>query len=813
MALKSKIAPIGNMEELSFEDFKKEVLNDYRLGWVSRNLSTTGRMEVLTGKAFFGIFGDGKEVAQIAMAKTFKEGDWRSGYYRDQTFMLATGMLTPEEFFAQLYGDTNVERNPSTGGRGMNNHFGSRLIGENGSWLEQTNRKNSSSDVSCTAGQMPRLVGLAQASKLYRNIPDLSHLQSMSKNGNEVAFGTIGDASTSEGHFWESINAAGVLQIPMAVSVWDDGYGISVPRKVQTTKDSISEVLKGFEKESGTNGYKMYKVNGWDYPELVRTYAKGIQLCRKTHTPVLFHVTELTQPLGHSSSGSHERYKSEKQLNWEKENDCLVKMREWILESDLAEASDLDQLEKEAKKIVRDAKKAAWTKYRREFDTYSKELKDIVNGKSCACDVVSKGRIDNALSKLENVQFPVKEHLLSTAKTILWNTCRTCNLKGSLREDLNRWLTQKRKENYDNYSKHLYEEPWPDVVGESVLPGISTANIQVNGNEVLRRNFDALLSNDPRILIFGEDSGKLGDVNQGLAGLQDKYGELRVSDTGIRETTIIGQGIGLALRGLRPIAEIQYLDYLIYAIQTMSDDLASLSWRTAGGQKAPLIVRTRGHRLEGVWHSGSPMSLLINSLRGFYICVPRNMTQAAGFYNTLMDHENPALVIEPLNAYNHKEPLPDNLGKFKVQLGRPQILQKGTDITIVTYGSCVRIAQSAIQQLNDFDISVELIDVQTLLPFDVEHVIVESIKKTNRVLFFDEDVPGGATAYMMQKVVEEQGAFEYLDSAPKTISGKEHRPAYSTDGDYFSNPNADDVFEYVYDMLNEANPEKYPEWK
>ncbi|MFB6341323.1 thiamine pyrophosphate-dependent enzyme [Saccharicrinis sp. FJH62] len=812
MALKSNIAPLGNMEELSFEDFKKEVLNDYKLGWVSRNLSITGRMEVLTGKAFFGIFGDGKEVAQIAMAKTFKNGDWRSGYYRDQTFMLATGMLTPEEFFSQLYGDTDINRNPSTGGRGMNNHFGSRIIDADGSWKNQTKQTNSSADVSCTAGQMPRLVGLAQASKLYRNNPDLSHLQSMSKNGNEVAFGTIGDASTSEGQFWESINAAGVLQIPMAISIWDDGYGISVPRSVQTTKDSISEALKGFEKESGTNGLKIYKVKGWDYPELIKIYQKGIQLCRKTHTPVLFHVNELTQPLGHSSSGSHERYKSQEQLNWEKEHDCLVKMKEWILENNLALEEDLDKLESEAKKEVRDARKKAWDAYRKEFDTYYKELRAIVTGKTCTCDIVNKGKIDKVLEELDAVQFPVKEHLLSAAKTILWHTCRTCELKGSLRDQLNVWLKQKRKENYENYSKHLYDEPWPKLVGESVPPGITNAAIQVNGNEVIRRNFDALLANDPRILVFGEDSGKLGDVNQGLAGLQDKFGEMRVGDTGIRETTIIGQGIGLALRGLRPIAEVQYLDYLIYAIQTMSDDLASLSWRTAGGQKAPLIVRTRGHRLEGVWHSGSPMSLLINSLRGFYICVPRNMTQAAGFYNTLLDHDNPALVIEPLNAYNLKEYLPDNLGKFKVPLGKPEILQEGEDITLVTYGSCVRIAQEAIERLKSFDISVELIDVQTLLPFDVEHVIAESIKKTNRVLFFDEDVPGGATGFMMQQVLEVQKAFEYLDSAPKTLTGRDHRPAYSTDGDYFSNPNADDVFEYVYDIMNEAKPDKYPGW-
>jgi 2-oxoisovalerate dehydrogenase E1 component len=808
----NRTASLEHMESLSFDDFKKEVLNDYYIGWLSRNLSITGRSEVLNGKAFFGIFGDGKEVAQLAMAKTFKQGDWRSGYYRDQTFMLAAGMLTPEEFFAQLYGDTNIDRNPANGGRAMNNHFATRLINADGSWKDQTKMKNSSADISCTAGQMPRLVGLAQASKLYRENPVLSNFSQYSNNGNEVAFGTIGDASTSEGHFWEAMNAAGVMQIPMAVSVWDDGYGISVPRNIQTTKDSISQLMKGFAKESGTNGIKIYTARGWEYPELVKMYATGIEICRKHHIPVLFHVTELTQPLGHSTSGSHDRYKLPEQLQWEKEHDCLLKMREWLINSVIATPDELDSIEAKTKEEVRLARKKAWTVYRKEFDTYRDELNAIISSKTCVCSAKSKSKIDAVMENLSKVQYPVKENLMSAAKNILWHTCRQCSAKDSLRNQLNQWLIQKRAENFNNFSKHLYDEPWPSQVGVYVEP-ILKKESYANGNEIIRKNFDALLQREPRLLIFGEDAGKLGDVNQGLAGLQEKYGAMRVGDTGIRETTIVGQGIGLALRGLRPIAEIQYLDYLIFAIQTLSDDLGNLSWRTAGGQKAPLVIRTRGHRLEGIWHSGSPMGMLINTLRGFYVCVPRNMTQAAGFYNTLLDHETPALVIEPLNAYNLKEPLPENFGEFKIPLGVAEIIKPGTDITIVTYGSCVRIALEGMERLSEFGVSVELIDVQTLIPFDVNGVIAGSIKKTGRVLFFDEDLPGGATAYMMQKVLEEQGGFQYLDSPPKTLTGREHRPAYSTDGDYFSNPNADDVFEFVYDIMNEANPAKYPGWK
>ncbi len=796
-------------DNISFEEFKQEVLNDYKLAKVSRHASLLGRKEVLLGKAKFGIFGDGKELAQIAMAKTFQKGDWRSGYYRDQTFMLAAGMLTVEELFAQLYGDTSLERNPSNGGRAMNNHFASRSIAEDGSWKHLSELKNSSADISCTAGQMPRLIGLAYASKYFRNNAALAAFDHLSKNGNEVAFGTIGDASTSEGHFWETINAAGVLQIPMVISVWDDAYGISVPKKLQTTKESISLVLKGFEKQKGTNGIRIYQVKGWDYVGLVKAYQEGVTLSRENHEPVLFHVDELTQPLGHSTSGSHERYKSVEQLNWEKKHDCILKMEEWILEKKIATPTELKQIDEAALKEVRQAQKDAWKVFRSVFDGYKNDLVKLITHRKCQCASQNGEKIDAIMGDLEKVINPVKEDLMRTAKKILRYACNDCFGRRSLSDELREWIREKQLENVSLYSDHLYSKVNSPLHIQKIEPYYSGGMIDENGSDILRRNFDALLENDPRIVVFGEDSGKLGDVNQGLAGLQEKYGENRVADTGIRETTIIGQGIGMAMRGLRPIAEIQYLDYLLYALQTMSDDLATLHWRTVGGQKAPLIVRTRGHRLEGIWHSGSPMSLLINSLRGVHICVPRNMTKAAAFYNALLQCDDPALVIEPLNAYRLKEAVPENLGEFTQPLGVPELMEEGNDITIVTYGSCVRIAQDAMLHLKEFNISVELIDVQTLLPFDVNHTIVESVKKTGKILFFDEDVPGGGTAYMMQKVLEDQKAFYYLDSPPRTLCGRDHRPAYTSDGDYFSNPNADDVFEYVYEMMHEYNPKMY----
>lgn len=800
----------SKQDKFSFEEFRVEVLKDYKLAMLSRHVSLMGRKEVLLGRAKFGIFGDGKEVAQIAMAKTFKEGDWRAGYYRDQTFMLATGMMSVEEMFAQLYGDTSLDRNPSNGGRAMNNHFATRTINADGTWKDLAHLKNSSADISCTAGQMPRLLGLAYASKLFRKNKDLKQYTTLSSGGNEVAFGTIGDASTSEGHFWETINAAGVLQVPMAISVWDDAFGISVPKKLQTTKESISVLVKGFEQRNGSNGLKIFHLKGWDYVALVKTYAEGVEHCRKHHVPVLFHVDELTQPLGHSSSGSQERYKSSTQLMWEKENDCVVKMKEWILEKAIASEDELTQLENEALTEVKLAKRNAWKAYRNEFDIYKKDLVDLVTKRKCQCLNQNGDKIDAVMGDLDRVVEPVKEDMMKAAKKIVRYVCNDCFSQRNLKESLQQWIKEKQKVNYALYSEYLYTNVNSSSSIERVKPYYSGGKIAENGSDIIRRNFDALLEKDSRIVVFGEDSGKLGDVNQGLAGLQDKYGEFRVTDTGIRETTIIGQGIGLAMRGLRPIAEIQYLDYLLYALQTMSDDLATLHWRTVGGQKAPLIVRTRGHRLEGIWHSGSPMSLLINSLRGVNICVPRNMTQAAAFYNTLLQCDDPALVIEPLNAYRLKEPVPENFGEFTMPLGIPEVLEEGSDITIVTYASCVRIAQVAMLQLKEFNISVELIDVQTLLPFDVNHLIVESIKKTGKVIFFDEDVPGGASAYMMQKVMEEQGAFYYLDAAPKTLCGRDHRPAYTSDGDYFSNPNADDVFEMVYGMMTEYNPSMYP---
>ena len=796
--------------EISIADFKNEVLSDYRLACLSRELSIIGRKEVLTGKAKFGIFGDGKEVIQLAMAKFFRKGDWRSGYYRDQTLMMALGVFSAEEFFAQLYGDTDIRYNPSTGGRSFNNHFGTRSLNEDGTWKDLTRINNSSADISPTAGQMPRLVGLAWASKLFRENKELHQYTTLSNKGNEVAWGTIGDASTSEGHFWESINAAAVLKVPMAIVVYDDGFGISVSKKYQTTKQSISEALKGFEYDKN-GGIYIFKAKAWDYANLVKTFEEGIAKCRKEQVPVLFHIEETTQPQGHSTSGSHERYKDSARLQFEKDFDGIKKMREWILKTNIADETKLLSIETEVQKEAKEAKKTAWKRYINPIKNEKDKLLKIVANRGCRCVVAEDNdKVDELANELKNILNPNRKDLFSTAKKILRNVCSGCASKQILQGELKEWL----KENYEiaapRYHKYLYVEDKTSALKVKAVSPIYRKDAKtVAGREILRDNFHKMFAKYPKIITFGEDTGRIGGVNQSMEGMQEKYGELRVSDVGIRETTIMGQGIGTALRGLRPIVEIQYFDYLMYALQTLSDDLATTHYRTAGGQKAPVIVRTRGHRLEGIWHSGSPLSMVINSIRGVYVCVPRNMTQAAGFYNTLMAAEDSALVIEPLNAYRLHEKQPSNIGEFTVPLGIPEVLKEGKDVTLVTYGSCVRIAQDAISQLAEFDISVELIDVQTLLPFDINHSILESIRKTGRVLFFDEDVPGGATAFMMQKVIEEQNAYQYLDSPPKTLSAEEHRPAYATDGDYFSNPNAENVFEAVYDIMHESNPTKY----
>lgn len=801
---KEQVAPsTGN---LSFEDFKEVVKNDFRIANESRQASLLGRKEVLTGKAKFGIFGDGKELAQIAMAKVFRDGDFRSGYYRDQTFMFATGMSNVKEFFAQLYALPDVTAEPCSAGRSMNGHFGTRSLNEDGSWKKLTAMKNSSADISPTAGQMPRLVGLAQASKFYRNNPELSSFENFSINGNEVAFGTIGNASTSEGHFFEAINAAGVLQIPMAISVWDDGYGISVHAKYQTTKENISEILKGFQRDDKGDGYEIFRVNGWDYAALCDTYEKAIKICREQHVPVMIHVQELTQPQGHSTSGSHERYKSKERLEWEAEYDCIKQMREWMISSAIATAEELDAIEQEAKKYVRACQKEVWEAFNQPIKVEITEVCQMLEqlASSSAASAEINILIQNLRSTVDTIR---KDILVAVRKSLRLTRAEDTNT----RRDLQIWLNQYNNQNYDRYNSYLFTDTEHSALNiPEVKAQYSEDAKLLDGREIVQACFDAAFARDPRVLAFGEDVGKIGDVNQGFAGLQEKYGEIRISDTGIREATIIGQGIGLAMRGLRPIAEIQYLDYLLYGLQTLSDDLASLSYRTKAGQKAPLIVRTRGHRLEGIWHSGSPIGMILHALRGIHVLVPRNMTQAAGFYNTLLKADEPALVIECLNGYRLKEALPDNIGEFTLPLGRPEILREGTDITLVTYGSCCRIAEEAIVELTEMGISVELIDVQSLLPFDIHHVIVDSLKKTNKVLFFDEDVPGGATSYMMQQVLEVQKGYYFLDAAPKTLSAKPHRPAYGTDGDYFSKPSADDVVECIYEMMHEAEPNRFP---
>jgi len=790
--------------------YADEVLQDYRIACESRQASILGRKEVLTGKAKFGIFGDGKEVPQLAMAKEFREGDWRAGYYRDQTFMLASGMMKLEEFFSQLYGDTDVSFNPQTSGRVMNNHFATRSLDERGEWKDLTKQKNSSADISPTAGHMPRLLGLALASVLFRNNPDLAHLTGFSSKGDEVAFGTIGDASTSEGHFFETINAAGVLQVPLAISVWDDGFGISVPKKFQTTKQSISEILKGFERNDKGEGFLIYHVRGWNYPELREVYHEGIAACRKEHIPVLFHVTELTQPQGHSTSGSHERYKPGERLDWEAEHDCILKMRSWILEEGLADPGDLDQVEAAAVARAKEARDNAWNNYMGPLKEKRRLFLDMVDITTCNCARTSK--IDAIKQDLGKVADPIRKDIVSSARRILRLICNHCSdPSNSLKKNVTDWLEKEMKDDAGRYNSCLYgHTPRTALNIGAVKPLYREDSPWVPGRMVLRENFDHLFRRYPELVYFGEDVGKIGGVNQTLEGLQEKYGELRITDTGIREATIIGQGIGLAMRGLRPVAEIQYFDYLLYGLQVLSDDLATLTYRTRGGQKAPLIIATRGHRLEGIWHSGSPLSMVINSIRGVQVCVPRDLTRAAGFYNALLQSDEPALVIEPLNGYRLKERLPANPGEYLIPFGVPEILEEGIDVTIVTYGSCVRIAREAVKQLREFSITCELIDVQTLLPFDIHHIILESLKKTNKILFFDEDVPGGATSFMMQQVLEEQGGYRYLDHEPRTVTAREHRAAYSTDGDYFSNPNAEDVFDAVYNIMHDFNPAKYP---
>lgn len=792
---------------------EQEALNDYRTVYLSRQISIIGRKEVLTGKAEFGIFGDGKEVAQVAMAKNFRKGDWRSGYYRDQTFMLAVGLLKTEEMFFQLYGHTDITENPSSGGRSMNNHYCTRTLNDDGSWKSLMQQKNSSSDVSCTAGQMPRLLGLAYASKLFRNNRELLSFKELSNKGNEVAFGTIGDASTAQGHFWETINAAGVLQVPMALAIWDDGYGVSVPTSLQVAKGKISEVLKGFEKTTTDKGILIYKVKGWNYPALMAAFREGIAICREQHIPVVFHVEEMTQPSGHSSSGSHERYKSKERLQFEEDYDPMKKMREWIIENKLASHESLEKLEKEVEDEVKTARDSAWKKYRESIENKKNELITIIESEDLSCDEEKNKKFYKLAADLKNALYPLQYDIISTARKFVRNAIRfDCFPSNQLKEKMVGWLRKNYAMAKDKYSTALYNESkYSALKVKELKPVFSENSPIVNGREIIRDNFDKQFKKNPLLVTFGEDTGKLGDVHKGIEGLQDKHGVLRVTDTGIRETTILGQGIGMALRGLRPIAEIQYLDYLIYAVQTISDDLATTHWRSNAGQAAPVIIRTRGHRLEGIWHSGSPMGMIINALRGLYVCVPRNMTQAAGFYNTLLEGQDPALVIEPLNGYAVKERKPDNMGEYKTPLGKPEIIQEGSDITLVTYGSCVRIAQNAVHQLKELGISVELIDVQTLIPFDLSHTILRSLKKTNKILFVDEDVPGGTTAYMMQKVLQEQSGYYYLDAQPAALSGADHRPGYTLSGDYFSKPSADDMVDEVYKIMSEYHPQKYPE--
>ena len=789
-----------NKEAITFEDFKSEVLHDYKIATTSRECSLLGRREVLTGKAKFGIFGDGKEIPQLALAKAFKNGDFRSGYYRDQTFMMAIGALSIEQFFAGLYGHTDLNFDPMSAGRQMGGHFATHSLDENGNWHNLTQQKNSSADISPTAGQMPRLLGLAQASKIYRNVKGIDQTL-FSENGNEISWGTIGNASTSEGLFFETINAAGVLQVPMVMSIWDDEYGISVHAKHQTTKENISEILKGFQRDDNANGYEIFTVKGWDYPTLVETYQKAAKIARLEHVPVLIHVRELTQPQGHSTSGSHERYKNAERLAWETEFDCLTQMRIWLIKNNLATAEELETIDNEAKKAVLDGKKVAWNAFVSPTKVERDELVTLLNSVTNSSE--NKIFTDKLISELIAIKEPIRKDILITARKVLRLI--------SNRKSLSNWITNYTEKIQPKFSSHLFSESDKNVLNsKEVLPLFDDNSEDVDARLVLRDNFDAIFTKYPESLIFGEDTGNIGDVNQGLEGMQEKYGELRVADVGIREATIIGQGIGMAMRGLRPIAEIQYLDYLLYAIQIMSDDLATLQYRTKGRQKAPLIIRTRGHRLEGIWHSGSPMGMIINAIRGIHVLVPRNMTKAAGFYNSLLESDEPAVVIECLNGYRLKEKMPTNLGEFKTPIGVVETIKEGIDITLVSYGSTLRIIEQAANELLEIGIDCEIIDIQSLLPFDVNHDIVKSISKTSRLLVIDEDVPGGASAYILQQIVDVQNGYQYLDSKPETLAAKPHRPAYGTDGDYFSKPSIEDVYEKVYAIMNESNPTKFP---
>ncbi|VXB63157.1 Transketolase [Flavobacterium sp. 9AF] len=791
-------------ETLSFQDFKTEVLRDYKTAVISRECSLLGRREVLTGKAKFGIFGDGKEVPQLAMAKSFKNGDFRSGYYRDQTFMMAINELTIEQFFAGLYGHTDIRFDPMSAGRQMGGHFATHSVDDNGNWKNLTQQKNSSADISPTAGQMPRLLGLAQASKIFRNVKELENHNQFSINGNEIAWGTIGNASTSEGLFFETINAAGVLQVPMVMSVWDDEYGISVHAKHQTTKENISEILKGFQRDDENKGYEILRVKGWDYPALIDIYEKAAKIAREEHVPVLIHVDELTQPQGHSTSGSHERYKNKERLDWEKEFDCIEQMKLWMISNNIATEEEINDINSACKREVLEGKKAAWAAYN---DPIKKELQELVEIiQKIAKTSVNKVFIEKHANDLASIKEPIRKDILTTARKVLRliNSEQTKSILGN-------WISEYLKVIQPKFSSHLYSQSSYNVHNvKEVLPTYDETSEEVDARLILRDNFDYIFSKYPETLIFGEDSGNIGDVNQGLEGMQEKYGELRVSDTGIREATILGQGIGLAMRGLRPIAEIQYLDYLLYALQIMSDDLATLQYRTHGKQKAPLIVRTRGHRLEGIWHAGSPMGMIINAVRGMHVLVPRNMTKAAGFYNTLLETDEPALLIECLNGYRLKEKKPTNIGEFKTPIGVTETIKEGKDITVVSYGSTLRLVEQAAKELFEVGIDVEIIDIQSLLPFDIHHDIVKSVAKTNRLLVVDEDVPGGASAYILQEILETQKGFYHLDSQPQTLSAQAHRPAYGTDGDYFSKPSAEDIYEKIYAIMNEANPNKYP---
>ena len=789
-------------DSISFEDFKAEVLADYNIAVTSRECSLLGRREVLTGKAKFGIFGDGKEVPQLAMAKAFKNGDFRSGYYRDQTFMMAINQFSIEQFFSGLYADSNLENEPMSGGRQMGGHFTTHSLNEDGSWKNLMEQKNSSADISPTAGQMPRLLGLAQASKIYRNVAGIPS-EKFSENGNEIAWGTIGNASTSEGHFWETLNAAGVMQVPMVLSVWDDEYGISVHAKHQTTKENISEIVKGFQRNEDEKGYEIIVVNGWDYVALIEAYEKAEKIARKEHCPVLIHVVELTQPQGHSTSGSHERYKNEQRLSWEREYDCNVKFREWILENNISTDEELQNIEKEIKRKVREGKKKAWNNYLQPTKEKQKELLAVLS--KLAKNTEEKESVVKLAKDLNSNKEPLKKDLAVAAR----KTLRAVRKENSEeKSQLLDWFTDFEKDMANDYNSHLYIEN-KGVLSE-VLPEYDEDSAEVDGRIILRDNFDQIFGNIPETLIFGEDAGEIGDVNQGLEGLQKKYGKLRVADVGIREATILGQGIGMAMRGLRPIAEIQYLDYVMYALQGMSDDLATLQYRTKGKQKAPLIIRTRGHRLEGIWHSGSQMGGILNLIRGMYVLVPRNMTKAAGFYNTLLEQDTPALLVECLNGYRLKEKKPSNLPDLRTPIGKVETVREGSDITLISYGSTLRIVCQTAEELSEYGINAEVIDAQSLLPFDLDHDIVKSVEKTNRLLVIDEDVPGGASAFILDKVLNEQNAWKYLDSKPQTLTAKEHRPAYGTDGDYFSKPSAEDIFEKVYAIFNEVNPEEYP---